>query len=407
MNDPVDVTIVGAGPYGLSLAAHLREQGVPFRHFGFPMHQWETAMPNGMFLKSEGFASNLSDPNGVDTLRAFCQSTGRPYEDSGVPVPLETFTAYGRWFQRHRAPELEEALVTEVTRQNGYFGVTIEGEDRVHSRSVVLATGVQHFPHLPDVLARLPRDLCSHSSAHADLAAFRGRDVTVIGAGQSALESAALLHETGACVRVVGRAPQVVWNNDPPPSPERPLIARARNPRAGLGNGWPTWFYSTKPYLFRRLPPSKRVRVARTALGPAGAWWLRSRVEGQFPLLLGCSVTGAEPFGNRVRLCLRTRDGEERELITEHVFAATGFRPSVARLPFLQDPIRSELRVLSGAPWVGPDFQSSIAGLFFAGPVVATSFGPVMRFVCGADFAARVISRRIATRRRRRRFGRA
>ncbi|MQA86499.1 MAG: SidA/IucD/PvdA family monooxygenase [Streptosporangiales bacterium] len=400
MKDLVDVVIVGAGPYGLSLAAHLRAHGVRFRHFGLPMRAWNATMPNGMFLKSQGFASNLSDPEGTHTLGAFCRSTARGYGDYGVPVPLETFTAYGRWFRQHQAPELEETLVTGINRQNGRFELTVAAEERVHARSVVIATGLQHLEHVPDVLARLPEELCSHSSVHADLGAFRGLDVVIVGAGQSALESAALLHEGGASVRVVARATRVVWNG-PPLVPHRPLVERVREPEAGLGSGWSTWFYSTQPRLYRRLPSSVRMQRARTALGPAGACWLRSRVEGQFPLLLGQTTVGAEPTGDRVRLRLRTRDGEERELIAEHIVAATGFRPSVARLPFLHERLRAELRLLGGAPWVGPDFESSVAGLFFAGPAVASSFGPVMRFVYGADYAARVMSRRLTAHSRR------
>ena len=99
MSDTVEVAIVGAGPYGLSLAAHLRRSGVSFRHFGLPMRLWRESMPAGMFLKSQGFASNLSDPEGTHTLEAFCKATGRPYASYGLPVPLDTFISYGQWFQ--------------------------------------------------------------------------------------------------------------------------------------------------------------------------------------------------------------------------------------------------------------------------------------------------------------------
>lgn len=398
MTDLVDVAIVGAGPYGLSLAAHLRAYGVGFRQFGPPMRAWTAGMPDGMFLKSQGFASNLSDPAGSQTLGAFCRSTGRGYGDYGVPVPLETFTAYGRWFQRHQAPDLEETLVTAVVRRDGHFELTTADAERVRARSVVVATGLQSFERVPGVLAALPAALCSHTSAQADLSVFAGREVVLVGAGQSALESAALLHEGGADVRVVARAPRVVWNG-PPLAPDRPLAARMREPEAGLGSGWSTWFYSTQPALYRRLPAPIRVNRARTALGPAGACWLRPRVDGRFPVLLGRSVAGAERDRDRVRLRLRTGGGDEHRLIADHVIAATGFRPSVARLPFLDDGLRRELRLLAGAPWVDAAFQSSVSGLYFAGPAVASSFGPVMRFVYGADFAARVIARRLATQR--------
>jgi thioredoxin reductase len=400
MNDLMDAAIVGAGPYGLSLAAHLRAAGVRFRHFGLPMHLWSGAMPDGMFLKSNGFASNVSDPEGTHTLQAFCRSTGRTYGDYGVPVPLETFTAYGRWFQRSQAPDLEEVLVTEVGRRNGHYELGLAGGERVGARAVVVATGVEHFAHVPEVLCQLPGRLCSHSSAHTDLGQFRGRDVVVVGAGQSALESAALLREGGATVTVVARAARLLWNGAPFES-GRTLVQRLREPEAGLGSGWKTWLYSTQPQLYRHLPAAKRVYVARTALGPAGAWWLRSRVEGQFPVLLGHALDRAEARDEGVWLRLRTRDGGARELVTEHVIAATGYRPRVARLSFLEDRLRAELRLLGGAPWVGRDFESSVPGLYFTGPAVASSFGPVMRFVYGTDFASRVLTRGLAAGSRR------
>src|ERR1700760_1616078 len=84
-----DVAIIGAGPYGLSIAAHLRAAGVDFRIFGKPMGFWRDHMPDGMHLKSEGFASSLSEPSGKFTLGAFCKERGLDYADLGSPVPLE------------------------------------------------------------------------------------------------------------------------------------------------------------------------------------------------------------------------------------------------------------------------------------------------------------------------------
>ena len=99
MSDTVDVAVVGAGPYGLALAAHLRTAGVDYRHFGIPMRLWQAAMPKGMFLKSQGFASNICDPDGTHTLEAFCKATSHPYASYGLPVSLENFVNYGQWFQ--------------------------------------------------------------------------------------------------------------------------------------------------------------------------------------------------------------------------------------------------------------------------------------------------------------------
>jgi FAD-dependent urate hydroxylase len=391
----VDVAIVGAGPYGLSLAAHLRAAGVDYRQFGMPMRLWQAAMPQGMFLKSQGFASNLSDPEGTRTLEAFCRATGRPYASYGLPVPLDTFVRYGQWFQSGHGLEIEEVLVTNLAQRDGSFELTVGGVEQVLARKVVSAIGVEHFAYVPESLSELPAALCTHSSAHADLAAFRGQEVIVVGAGQSALESAALLHENGATVQVLARRREVVWNGQPLPL-DRPLRQRLKEPEAGLGSGWATWFYSNHPDLFRHLPRRTRVYRARTALGPAGACWLRSRVEGQIPVLVGHAVTSAKSQNGRVRLGVAAPGGANRELEADHVIAATGYRTDLARLEFLSREIRSGLRTVAGSPAVGRDYQSSVAGLYFIGPVVASSFGPVMRFVFGSRHAAPVVARYLA-----------
>ncbi len=391
MNDTVEVAIVGAGPYGLSLAAHLRGAGVRYRQFGVPLSLWRTAMPHGMYLKSQGFASNLSDPDGTHTLAAFCHREGLHYADYGVPVSLETFVSYGRWFQRHWAPDIEEILVSDIAGGPGAYELTLTDGERVRARKVVVATGVEHFSRLPGVLADLPAHTCSHSSAHVDLGVFSGREVIVVGAGQSALETAALLSESGAAVRIVARSPRVVWNGFPL-DPRRPLLQRMREPEAGLGSGWSTWFYSCHPSLFRRLPVSTRVRLARTAMGPAGAWWLRRRVDGRVPFLLDHTLRSAQPDADGVRLGLESAGGRTVEVRADHVISATGYRPDLGRLPFLNARLARRLRVLDKTPRVGADFQSAVPGLYFIGPAVTPTFGPVMRFVYGADYAVRNVT---------------
>ncbi len=411
MSGVIDVAIVGAGPYGLSLAAHLRAAGVEYRLFGLPMRLWQAAMPRGMFLKSQGFASNISDPAGTHSLEAFCTATGRAYASYGLPVPLGTFVSYGQWFAADLGLPVEEVLVTDVSEVGGRFSLTLADGERISARNVVIAVGVEHFAYLPAPLSSLPPELCTHSSAHPDLAVFAGKDVIVVGAGQSALESAALLHENGANVRVLARERQVVWNGLPLPL-DRPLRQRLREPESGLGSGWATWFYSNHPEMFRRLPRGTRVYRARTALGPAGASWLRSRVEGKFPVAVGHVVTRAEPRGSGVLLGVRQADGGTSavtELAADHVIAATGYRTDLTRLSFLGDQLRSRLRTVagSGSPSVAGDYQSAVPGLYFTGPAVAPTMGPVMRFVFGTRHAAVTVSRQLTSASRGSRSSRA
>jgi FAD-dependent urate hydroxylase len=394
MSDAVDVAIVGAGPYGLSVAAHLRGAGVSYRQFGRPMHLWRDMMPRGMFLKSQGFASNLSDPERSHTLEAFCRKTGHPYASYGLPVPLDTFISYGQWFADELVPGLEEVLVTDLVRTRSGFDLSLSDGTHARARNVVLAAGVEHFARVPQLLAGLGPH-CTHPSQHTDLAAFAGQRVAVVGAGQSALESAALMHESGADVHLVARASQVKWNGQPL-DPARPLPQRMAEPESGLGSGWSTWFYSRHPELFRLLPERTRIYRARTALGPAGGWWLRARVEDQFPVLTGHAVTAATAGRDGVSLSLRTADGVSRELGADHVIAATGYRPDLTRLSFLDSGLRDQLSTVDGTVAVDRSYQSSVQGLYVIGPAVAPTMGPVMRFVYGSEHASTTVARQLA-----------
>jgi len=389
MSDVVDVVIIGAGPYGLSLAAHLRGAGVNYRQFGVPMRLWRGAMPQGMYLKSQGFASNLSDPRGTHTLEAFCEATKHPYRSYGLPVSLENFVNYGQWFQAQLDLKVEENLVAGVVQRGDGFEVTLADGEQFTARKVVVAIGVEAFAYVPETLSALPASAVTHSSAHTDLSIFRDQEVVVIGAGQSALETAALLHENGATVQVLARRWNIGWNGTPL-NPVRPLHKRMREPESGLGSGWSTWFYSNHPDIYRRLPVKTRVYRARTAMGPAGASWLRARVEGQFPVRTGQTVISAKAGDEKVSL---TVAGGGKDVTADHVIAATGYRINLKRLEFLPDTMRSSLQTVGGSAAVGADYQSSIPGLYFMGPSVAPSMGPVMRFVFGSDHAATTVGR--------------
>lgn len=240
-------------------------------------------MPKGMFLKSEGCASNLSDPAGTYTLRQYCADEKRPYVQYGAPVSLEVFTRYGLSFQQRFVPSVENTMLTSLDRSSAGFDLRLDTGEILRTRKVVIATGMSHTAYIPTALADLPSELLSHSSSHHDVSGFKGRDVVVVGGGQSAIETAALLHEEGAHVQLLVRRPWIRWNETPTVG-RRLVYARLRRPMSNLGAGVGPWVYSNAPMLFCYLPRQMRIARVQKALGPAGAWWLKDRVVGRLPI---------------------------------------------------------------------------------------------------------------------------
>ncbi len=392
------VAIVGAGPYGLSVAAHLRSCGVPFRIFGTPMRRWREQMPVGMFLKSEEHASSLADPSGHYTLQQFCTAAGLSL--ATAPIPLDTFTRYALSFQQRLVPVVEDVLVTALDKRPDGFDLRLADGERIRAKSVVIATGLSHAEYIPQELAQLPGELRSHSSVHRDLSHFKGRDVIVIGAGQSALETAALLNEAQAKVSLLVRGSSISWNQIPSSDP-RSLWQRTRRPDSTLGAGLQTWFCANAPFMFYYLPQRARLDMVRGSrrrealLGPAGAWWLRERVLGRVQILLGKSVLGATTRGGRAVLHVSGQDGRSRDLAADHVIAATGYRFAANSLPFVDASLLRDLRCVEQVPLLSTSFESSIPGLYFTGLASAYNFGPVMRFLCGCQYTAERICRSI------------
>jgi cation diffusion facilitator CzcD-associated flavoprotein CzcO len=393
----IDVAVIGAGPYGLSIAAHLKARGVDFRIFGNPMHTWLNQMPKGMKLKSEGFASSLDDPAGSFTLGEYCRGEQIPYQDLGLPVELETFSAYGLEFQKRFVPQLENKSVVQMEKSPGGFQIRLADGESLAAKKAVAAVGICHYAHVPEVLARLPEELITHSSMHPTVDRFKGSEIAVVGAGASAIDLAALLHQAGASVQLIARKPAISFHS--PMQLPRPLMARVQRPMTGVGPGWRSLFCTDAPLLFRKLPQRFRLDFVRRHLGPAPCWFTRDQVVGMVPFNLGVNITRASDQHGRVRLELADHSGARRTIEADHVISATGYKVDLRRLVFMDADLRAGIRSAEQTPVLSSNFESSVPGLYFVGASAANTFGPLLRFAFGARFAARRLSPHLARKR--------
>lgn len=386
-----DVAIVGAGPYGLSLASYLTHRGVGHRIFGRPMQAWRNMFP-GMGLKSVDSAVSIYTPRPGHTFIDYCRAYGR---DSSEPVSVSLFVDYGLWAQQRLVPQLEDCLVERVAQSDEGFDITLETGERVLARRAVIATGLTFWKRMPRVLEGLGADLASHTSDHADLSAFRDKHVVVLGAGQSALEAATLLLEQGAHAQLLARSGPPAFGD--PPSQARPLKERLLYLPSRLGPGKLNFILERAPTAAHHLlSDERRVRLTRKHLGPLGAWWLRPRFDGKVTVRPGWELVEASPSGSGLLLSVRREDGVREDLEVDHVLCGTGYEVDVDRHQVLDEGIKRRVRRIERAPWLTRHFESSVPGLHFVGNAAAFSFGPLYRFVAGAAYTAPALSRHLA-----------
>lgn len=394
---PADpAVIIGAGPCGLAVAAHLREYGIPMRVFGEPLEFWSRRMPEGMLLRSRRRSSNIADPARALTIADYERAAGRALRSP--TLTREQFIDYGRWFAQQVVPEIDTRRVSSVARDGARFRLRLaDGEELAASR-VIVAAGLVPFMYRPEPFAALSPAVMSHAYDHDSLDGFAGRRVAVIGSGQSALECAALLHERGAAVEVLARAAAVHWLPDDtlPAVPAtgwswRPSVPLPPTDVGGRFTGWA----AATPDMFRRLPARMQPDVAFRCIRPAGSGWLRGRLA---DVPISTSVAAAEAAERDGEVTLVLSDGSTRTV--DHVLVGTGYRVDVRRYPFLDCELAASVAVAGGGyPVLGPGLESSVAGLHFIGAAAAHSFGPIMRFVVGTWYSAPALARRVAGRR--------
>jgi cation diffusion facilitator CzcD-associated flavoprotein CzcO len=389
-----EIIVVGAGPYGLSIAAHLKARGIATHTFGETMSFWRRNMPKGMKLRSPWRATDLSDPCKALSLDAYSRSEGVARVE---PFPIEDFIGYGDWFQGRAVPDLDRRVVTRVEATgNGFTAVTSDG-DRVLAKGVVIATGLENHQIRPQAFAFAPAALVSHTCEHDDLERFSGKRVAVIGRGQSACETAALLSEAGAEAELICRGP-IRWLGGAKHAADwqqevHGQLSKLLEAPSAIGRFPLSWAVEV-PTLVRFLPHEIREAFNTACLRAAAAGWLKSRF-GSVRVTGGVEVVKATAKGARMEL--KFDDG--RMDAFDHVVVATGYKFDVARLRMLSPDLRTSIVCRAGSPVLSPGFESSIPGLFFAGAGAVSSFGPMMRFIAGTSFAAHGLTRGILAKR--------
>jgi FAD-dependent urate hydroxylase len=392
----VAVAIIGAGPYALSLSAHLAALKIKHRIFGRPMQFWSDIVDAGgeRYLKSYCFGTNISAPK---PGHSFADYSGPRGLETFEPCSIADFVAYGHWFQQEMVPWVEPLEVKLVGRRARGFAVTLSNGERFLADRLVIATGLAGFTYVPRELASLPEALATHTSGITSFDAFKGLDVAVIGAGQSALEAAALLQEAGARPQLLVRESSIRWQTRV--SLKRSLWRRLRSPISGLGSGPKAWILTHYPGLMRRVPAKWRTEFVKNHLPAEGAWWLRDRVENKIPVQFGTTVVEARETAGCAVLELRhATDGRQGQLAVDRVVAGSGYDVDVERLHFIDRGLRYAIERLERAPKLNASFETSVPGLYFIGPASAMSFGPLFRFVVGAEYAVRVVSANLAAR---------
>ncbi len=390
---PCEVAVIGAGPYGLAIAAHLAAAGVETRTFGEPMGFWRNNMPKGMKLRSPWRASHISDPRGAWSLDRYVAAAGLKRMEN---QPKEQFVAYGEWFQRGAVPDLDPRKVELVKPIPGGFRLLLEDGETLQARRVVIAMGLANQDFRPAEFEGLPAELVSHACEHADLGVFRGRRVAVIGRGQSGCESAVLLAEAGAEVELISRG-DVIWiGPETSDTTKQTLRQRLRELLAARGavGPFPLDWLVDRPGIVSRMPLEWRDQITERSLRPAATAWLRPRA-GAVRQSPGRLIVGARPVGDKISLELDNRT----HAVFDHVLLATGYRIDIRRLGVLAPDLLAGIARVEGYPVLDAGFESSVPGLHFAGSTAVKSFGPVMRFVWGAGYAAHAITRTARARR--------
>lgn len=378
MAKETDVLIIGAGPFGLCLAAHVQQLGLDYVMAGKPMEFWEQNMPKGMYLRSA--CDWHLDVSGEHTIEHFLAQQHLTPADV-EPLPLEFYLSYVEWFQEQKQLNNLPIYVQQLDQQDdGSFTVQMEDGSLIRAQKVVIAVGFKYLVNVPeDLLAILPAGHFAHTCDFVDLEQMRGKSCLILGGRQSAFEWAALLAEAEA------KAIHLVYRHDTPAFAEADWSWVNKIVDAmGDDPGW-----------YRNLSEVEKKEVSyqlwaegRLKLEP----WLKDRVSGEnvhwWPNTR-MATSSVQPDGT-INVQLDSGD----QMVVDQIILATGYKAAVARVPFLQSGnILPLLAVEDGFPILDESFQTNLPGLFITSLLAGRDFGPFFGFTVSVRSSAKLIGR--------------
>lgn len=369
--DTTSLLVVGAGPYGIAVAARALECGIDTVVVGRPLSFWTDHMPAGMFLRS-GTDWHL-DASGVHTFEAFVEDRQLSTVDLD-PVPRAAFLDYASWFQAQKGVVVRDQLVTQLEYRDDSFVATLDDGTQMAAERVVAAPGLSHFRQFPEWADQLPEGTGAHTCDLTRFEDLAGARVLIIGGRQSAYEWAALLGEHAAeRVDIVHRHEEPRFERVSWKFIDEYMDATVKVP------GW-----------WRILPTAEQNRISQKfwEVGRLTLeWWLAPRLsDNRIHRWPNTRVVESTVDGNGVEVMLSGGD----RLHVDQVIFATGYKANLPRVPYLKSLI-TEIDLLDGLPILDDTLQSSIAGLYFPGFTATRDFGPFFGFTKACPAAAAII----------------
>ncbi|MEK7628876.1 MAG: NAD(P)-binding domain-containing protein [Patescibacteria group bacterium] len=374
------IAIIGAGPFGLSLAARLEKAAVPYLIFGRPFDAW-IRMPQGLLLRTKlnaGF-----DPFGDRSFRVFIEEHEVDIGDGTQPIPRELFIEYFQWFMRRTEIRVQEHYVRRIEKDGAHFVLKFESQT-INARAVVVATGISEHAYVPAEYSQMiPAYQWAHTADAHDMQRFKDKRVLVIGGRAAGLEWSALLAEAGATVETVYRHTT--------PQFQAPDWTVLKQIVEGTLRD-PAWF--------KHLTETDREEIV-SKVRPAGKQkvepWLASRMSHPNITLRPCTkVVRLTKEEDRVRVIVRHNNVLVELQPVDFVIFATGYKPALANISVLAESLHQEIASHEGYPLLTEHFESSVPGLYFTGLIAEKEFGPLMGFVNMCNASASILEKKLA-----------